>query len=576
MADGSESRRLAAILVADIAGYTKLVERDTDGTVAAWKAARAEVIEPAIAAHAGRIVKLTGDGFLAEIPSVQDAVKCAVAMQIDLASSPLEFRMGINLGDIVDDGQDIHGEGVNIAARIEALADEGGICISGDVHNQVRNQLDHTFEDLGAHEVKHVSAPVQVYRVVLDGVAAPAPPGLVLPDKPSVAVLPFDNMSGDEEQEYFSDGITEDIITALSRFSLLFVIARNSTFVYKGKGVDVPTVAKELGVRYVLEGSVRRAGNRLRITAQLIDAISGGHIWAERYDRELDDIFVLQDEITEQVVAAINPAIMGSEIQTALRKRTESLSAHDLLLRGWWHAQKFKKEENLKAQALYLEAIEIDDGYSLAYAWLGFGQFTDAWLDWSDTPGETLLAAYDSGKMAVALDDRSELGHAVLSIVCTFLGRRETGLTEARRAVELNSGNHLCHNILGSAFNWGTGDYERAIVAFDTSMRLSPADPVNFVSLGSRAMCLYQLQRYGEAIACARKALQERHGYIFGRALVASSLAQLNRTEEATAELTEIMDLKPDFSTASFESYPWLEAARQHLFEGLGKAGLKI
>jgi adenylate cyclase len=576
MAEGTDNRRLAAILAADVAGYTRLVEQDTDATVAAWTDARSDIIEPAVASHSGRIVKLTGDGFLAEFPVVQDAVKCAVALQVGLASSSLEFRMGVNLGDIVDDGQDIHGEGVNIAARIEALADEGGICVSGMVYDSVRNRLDHTFEDMGAHEVKHVSAPIQVYRVVLDGVVKSASTALALPDKPSIAVLPFDNMSGDDEQEYFTDGITEDIITALSLFRSLFVIARNSTFVYKGKGVNVPTVADELGVRYVLEGSVRKAGNRLRITAQLIDATTGGHIWAERFDRELDDIFALQDEITDQVVASINPAIMTAEIQSARRERSDSLAVHDVLLRGAWHLQKYKKEENVKAQALFYKAIEIDAEYGLAYMWLGMSLVLDVWGTWSGAPEESLLAAFDAAKRAVALDDRNELGHVALSFACTYMGRHEAGMAAARRAVGLNPGNAYAYNVLGVACWMGSAAYEESIAAYDTSLRLSPADPLRFAVLGGKAMSLYQMARYENAVESANQAVQVRHGYIFGRAVLTASLAQLGRSEEAVAELAEIVRMKPDFSTTSFVNYPWREITRDHLFEGLAKAGLNV
>ena len=306
MDEDGRHKRLSAILIADVAGYTRLIEQDTDGTVAAWQAARAEVIDPAIAEHAGRVVKLTGDGFLAEFPTVLQA---AISMQEQFANSPLEFRMGVNLGDIVDDGDDIHGEGVNIAARIEGLAEPGGICISGGVYDQVRNRIEHGFEDMGEHVVKHVSAPVRVYGLQVEiaesGPAQMKPSDLPLPDKPSIAVLPFENMSGDPEQQYFSDGITEDIITDLSKASGLFVIARNSVFTYRGRAVKVQDVSRDLGVRYVLEGSVRKAGNRVRVTAQLIDGSSGGHLWAERYDRDLTDIFEVQDAVTQQIVAAL-------------------------------------------------------------------------------------------------------------------------------------------------------------------------------------------------------------------------------------------------------------------------------
>jgi adenylate cyclase len=323
-------RRLSAILAADIVGYTRLMEVDEDGTLAAWRGARADIIEPAIARHHGRIVKLTGDGFLAEFAAVSDAVVCAVALQTALDAGTLAFRMGINLGDVVEEAGDIYGEGVNIAARLEALAEPGGICLSAGVYDQVKNRVEETFTDLGERQLKHVAHPVRVYALNIDKPAdaenSPAP-SRADSDKPSVAVLPFDNLSGDKEQEYFSDGMAEDIITALSRLRGFSVTARNSSFAYKGKSPDIRTVAKELGVRYVLEGSVRKAGNRVRITAQLIDGQSGNHIWAERYDRELDDIFELQDEITLTVVGALEPELGRAERERARHKATDNLAA---------------------------------------------------------------------------------------------------------------------------------------------------------------------------------------------------------------------------------------------------------
>jgi len=330
MSGDAQRRNLSAIVAADVAGYTHLVEQDTDGTVVAWKAARDSTIQPTITEYAGRIVKLTGDGFLSQFPSVQDALNCAVAMQDQLLESPREFRMGIHLGDVIDDGKDIHGEGVNIAARIESLAGPGGICISAAVHDeQVRNRVQGEFEDLGDHDVKRVSAPVRLYRIIAGAsVSTPITPAeKKRAEKPSIAVLPFENMSGYAEQEYFSDGITEDIINALSRFQLFFVVSRNSTFSYKGQTIDLKQVSRDLGVRYVLGGRVREAGTRVRITSQLSDAPSGKQIWAQRYDRDLDDIFDLQDEITRTVIGAIEPEISRAEQDRAKRKPPESLDA---------------------------------------------------------------------------------------------------------------------------------------------------------------------------------------------------------------------------------------------------------
>ena len=332
------SRRLSAVFIADIAGYTKLVEQDTEGTVSELKSVRANVINPAISRLNGRIIKHTGDGFLAEFQSVQDAVDCAIEMQTGLRTSSLKFRMAVNLGDVIDDGEDIYGEGVNIAARLEALAEPGGISISGGVFDQVRNRVQANFEDLGEHEVKHVSAPVRVYKIEVSISENTQSSKLldtnVLTDKPSIAVLPFDNMSGDPEQEFFADGMAEDIITSLSRYRSLFVIARNSTFAYKGTSFNLKDVSQALGVRYLVEGSVRKSGSRIRVTAQLIEGDTNIHIWAERYDRVIEDIFALQDEITEAVVSAIGPEIDQAERDTAKRLPPENLDAWVLYQRG--------------------------------------------------------------------------------------------------------------------------------------------------------------------------------------------------------------------------------------------------
>ncbi len=372
-------RRLSAVLMADIAGYTRLVEMDTDGTVAAWKIARSEIIEPTIAEFSGSIVKFTGDGFLAEFSSVQDVVNCAVELQRRLIHSSLEFRMGVSLGDIVDDGKDIHGEGINIAARIESLAQPRSINITGPVYEAVKNRVDVSFEDTGEHTVKNVSEPVRVYRVVDQQHVPDAPdiraaPILELPDKPSIAVLPFDNMSGDPEQEYFSDGVVEDIITALSGFRSIFVIARNSSFAYKGIAKDVTSIGIELGVRYVLEGSVRKSATRVRITAQLIEASSGVHLWAKRYDRILEDVFELQDEITETIVAAIEPELELAERERAHRKSAGDLDAWEKYQRGMWHAYKFNGEDAQRAETFFSAALESNPDYAPALAGL-------AWLD---------------------------------------------------------------------------------------------------------------------------------------------------------------------------------------------------
>src|SRR5438270_1667757 len=380
MAEARVQRRLAAILAADVAGYSRLMGADEEGTLAALKELRRDFADPKIKEHRGRIVKTTGDGLLVEFASVVDAVRCAVEVQREMAARNagvpedrrVQFRIGINLGDIIKDGRDIYGDGVNVAARLEALAEPGGICVNRVVRDQVRDKLDFGFEDAGEQRVKNIARPLRVYHVRPGQVAgeamSAAQPLLALPDKPSLAVLPFTNMSGDPEQEFVSDGIAEDVISALSHYPLLFVIARNSTFTYKGRAVDVKQVGRELGVRYVLEGGVRKAGNRIRVTAQLIEAETGNHVWANRYDRDLADIFAVQDEITHALTTALTPAIADAELRRAIRKPPESLDAWAAYQRGLWHLSKANPDDDTIAQNYFRQAIDFDPAFAPAIA----------------------------------------------------------------------------------------------------------------------------------------------------------------------------------------------------------------
>jgi adenylate cyclase len=373
-------RRLAAILAADIAGYSRLMGADEEGTLERLKALRGEFVDPKISEHRGRIVKTTGDGILIEFPSVIEAVSCAVAVQREMshrnAGTPqdrrIAFRIGVNLGDIIVEDGDIHGDGVNIAARLEGIAEPGGICISEDAFRQVRGKVDAEFDDVGEQSLKNIVRPMRIYRVKLAGAPDASMTTLPLPDKPSLAVLPFHNLSGDLEQEYFADGIVEEITTAIARLPWLFVIARNSSFTYKGRAVDVRQVARELGVRYVLEGSVRKAGNRVRITGQLIDTATGAHIWADRFDSALDDIFELQDQVASTVVGAIEPKLQKSEIERVTRKPTGSLGAYDLYLRALEQYHKYTKDGMGEAVALLGRALVIDSAYAPAAAMIGW------------------------------------------------------------------------------------------------------------------------------------------------------------------------------------------------------------
>jgi TolB-like protein/class 3 adenylate cyclase len=397
-------RRLAAILAADVVGYSRLMGEDEEGTLAALKTLWRDLSDPKIKEHHGRIVKTTGDGLLVEFGSVVDAVRCAVEVQREMAERNIaipaerriEFRMGINLGDIIKDNGDIYGNGVNVAARLEALAGPGGICVSRVVRDQVRDKLDFAFEDGGEQQVKNIARPVRVFRVHLGEVATAAvqpmrePAALPLPDKPSLAVLPFQNMIGDPEQEYFADGIVEDITTAIARLPWLFVIARNSSFTYKGKSVDVKQVGRELGVRYVLEGSVRKAGSRVRITGQLIDTATGAHIWADRFDGALDDIFELQDQVASSVAGAIEPRLRLSEIERATRKPTDSLDAYDLYLRALAQFYRFTEESLGEAVRLARQALAIDPSYASAAAMVGWCRTAQRVQGWEALSGDDL------------------------------------------------------------------------------------------------------------------------------------------------------------------------------------------
>jgi len=439
------TRRLAAILAADVAGYSRLIGADESGTLQALKAIRAELIDPTIGAHRGRLVKTTGDGMLVEFGSVVDALRCATEVQAGMAErygtvpmeKRIEFRIGLHQGDVVIEDNDIFGDAVNAAARLEGLAEPGGICVSARVRGDAAGKLDLAFEDMGQQELKNIARPVRVYRVRADRVGEPiiaAQPSLALPDKPSIAVLPFTNMSADPDHEFFADGIAEDMITALSRYPSLFVIARNSSFTYKGRAVDVKQVGHELGVRYVLEGSVRKAGNRLRVTAQMAEAETGNHVWAERYDRDLADIFAVQDEITEAVTIAIAPAIARAEQQRAMRKPPENLDAWAAYQRGMWHVSKFTLDDNSLAEHFFQQAIDLDPTFSGAYVGLAIAQSQATDFN-RRGPGETMSSVETLARRAVALDGADAEARSLLSGILWHRGDYEGALAEVEQAL---------------------------------------------------------------------------------------------------------------------------------------------
>jgi adenylate cyclase len=535
---------------------------DEVGTLERLTAIREEVLEPLIIRHHGRIVKLMGDGLLVEFASVVDAVTCALAWQQAVTEreaeadkdARLQFRIGVNLGDVIVEGDDIHGDGVNVAARLESLAEPGRIFLSDDAYRQVRGKVEVVFEDVGEQELKNVAEPVRVYRVGT-AVSGSVPTKLEseplpLPDRPSIAVLPFDNMSDDPEQDYFADGISEDLITALSKIRWFFVIARNSTFTYKGQAVVVTQVARELGVRYVIEGSVRKASRRVRITAQLVDATTGRHVWAERYDRQIEDIFELQDEMAQTIVGAVEPELSAAERERAARKPPESLDAWETYQRGLWHLWSFTQEDNAEAQRVLRTAQELDPGFATAYAFEYYSHYLDAMLGFSEAPGESLAAALTAAKKALALDDKDPVAYFALGRVYMMHGKHDASVAELETAISLNPSFAMAYHGLGSALML-SGRLEEAGEALDKAIRLSPRDPVLWGMMCFRSMTCSLLQQYEAAAEWGRRAAHEpraaKGGY-WAYAVLASALGNLGQTAEAREAVEEALRRKPDLS----------------------------
>jgi len=553
MAEPRVERRLAAILAVDVAGYSRLMGVDEEGTLAALKACRRELIDPKIAEHRGRIVKTTGDGALVEFASAVDGVRCAVEIQRSMAERNadiagdrrVEFRIGINIGDIIIDEGDIYGDGVNIAARVESLASPGGICLSEDTYKQVKGKLALNVSDMGEQQLKNIGQPVRVYSVRLDDASAPARPALALPEKPSIAVLPFQNMSGDPEQEYFVDGMVEDIITGLSRIKWLFVIARNSTFTYKDRPIDVKQVGRDLGVRYVLEGSVRKLMDRVRIAGQLIDAATGAHVWAERYDRKSDDIFALQDEIALSVVGAIEPSMRRAEVERVKRKRPDSLDAYDLVLQAQPDVDSGMPERATKALLLLQHALALDSTYALAHGFAAMShhnRFLRAGLHEEDRAASIRHAR---AAILYGQDDALALTFAGFSIGMD--GHDRAAAFAAFEAALAVSPSSALTYLLGSVvLAWG-GEAERAIEWGQHGLRLSPFDPWAFAAFGSLTLGHFQRGRYEEAANAAYKAVQSNPAHSINHVLLAAPLAKLGRLDEAKAASARVLELQPAF-----------------------------
>ena len=587
MAEERVERRLAAILVADVAGYSRLMGEDEEGTLAALTAHRTELIEPCIAEHRGRVVKTTGDGLLAEFASVVDAVRCAVAFQDGMrdrnAETPegrrIVFRIGVNLGDVIVQDDDVYGDGVNVAARLESLAEPGGICISGMVYDHVAGKIEAGFDDFGPQTVKNIARPIRVLRVrpqtrndPFTGVSAPVPG---FQGRPAIAVLALQNLSGDPEQEYFADGIAEDILTRLAMWRWMPVIARNSSFAYKGESVDVRRIGRELGARYVLEGSVRKAGERVRITGQLIDAESGHHVWADRYDRDLDDIFAVQDEITDAIISALEPAIGEAEMQRTRLKPPASLDAWELHQRGMWHFTRPTKEDYASARESFRRAIEIDPNFAGSHSLLAILTTLEVLLAWTDDPQGALRRAHREAQTAVALDAMDAWAHTALCVYSVFARQYENALAAGRRATELNPSLAAGHYFRGAAM-MVDGQPREAIASMSQAVRISARDPLLYGWLSGLGFAHYTARDYVKAVEFTTRSVQEAPHNPAGQRNHACVLAQLGRIEEARAAFSRFLELSPGFTAETARhALPFRdETDAEHFLDGLRKAGL--
>jgi adenylate cyclase len=571
-------RRLAAILAADVVGYSAMMQRAEEATYAEFERLKRDLIAPSLSRHDGRLIKTTGDGALAEFASPLAAVRCATEMQDHLAegSGPFKLRIGLNLGDVIvgQDG-DLYGDGINIAVRLEGIADPGGILMSEKVYSEVEGKLDVGFEDRGEQQLKNISKPIRAYAVRAGAYSAPterlsaAPP---LPDKPSIAiaVLPFENMSGDPEQEYFADGMVEEITTALSRFKWLFVIARNSSFTYKGKAVNVKQVGRELGVRYVLEGSVRKAAGKVRIAGQLIDAVTGAHIWADRFERDLTDVFALQDEVTVAVVSAIHPKIIQTEIAMAARRRPENLTAYDFWLRAIQQSSLATREGLAEAIRLAHRALELDPGFGRAASLASVFHLNNFVLGYSTDPQFELEEAVRLSRLALRIDDGDSSTLARASLISAYVVRdSESALEMADRAVALNPNSFEAWGCRGWVYG-AAGPPQEAVRSFERGIRMSPIDPAMFAGMG---MALVELRRFDEAIVAGRKAQRHNPSHPLAYLCLASAFAHLGRDAEAREAAARLLEVNPAFTISGWSAWGGQSNA-QLVTEGLRKAGL--
>jgi adenylate cyclase len=590
--DKRVERRLAAVMAADVAGYSRLMGADEEGTLGKLKALRKTLVDPKIVEHRGRVVKTTGDGMLVEFASVVDAARCAVEVQRDMAvqnadvpqDSRIEFRIGVHVGDVIIDDDDIFGDGVNIAARLEGIAEPGCVCISDDAHRQIRGKVDFSYNDMGLQTLKNIVEPMRAWRMRLGGDAFSARPSnssalpvqaLALPDKPSIAVLAFQNMSGDPEQEYFADGISEDIITALSKSRWLFVIARNSSFTYKGHAFDIKQIGRELGVRYVLEGSVRKAGNRVRITGQLIEAATASHLWAERYDRAVEDIFAVQDEITHSIIGAIAPGIVAAEIQRSQGKEAAELGQWERLMRAHWHIRRFTPEDSNEAIRLLDELLRGHPDNALALADLAFSLHFATLFGWTDSSDAAKARMSETARRAVASDEQDAAAHTSLGIHELFLGQHDNAIRRLSRATDLDPNSTFARGYLGTAYAFG-GECDPAIQQLQEAMRLSPRDFLMVVWFTVSAWAYLSAGKFQQAADCGRRAIDCNPAFPDAHGTFAAASAHLGQLADARVGLDEFVRLMPGLTLRDERLIrPFRRPAdRERFIDGLRKAGL--
>jgi adenylate cyclase len=586
MSEQFDHHKLTVIFYADVAGYSRLTAQDEQGTHKRVMA-MLDYASDTITAAGGSVLRYAGDAILAEFPSTLKTVQSAIDIQTESeqrnaqlsAEDPLQLRIGLNIGEVLQDRGEIYGDGVNLAARLEAAAQPGGICISAAVYEQIRGKLESSFVDGGLEDFKNIPNPVQVYhwspRATTDSAPGDSNTQLALPSKPSIAILAFENMSNDPEQEFVAEGISEDIITELSKFRSLFVIARNSAFAFKGRSTDVKEIGRKLGVRYVVEGSVRRAGQRIRITAQLIDAIEDKHLWAERYDRDMEDIFAVQDEVTQAIVTTIEPELMNTERQRARRKPPGNLSAWEAYQRGLWHIYRYRREDTAMALDLMYKATQLDPEFASAFAGIAYSMYVHVIMGDLEDRESDLQHGLEAGLKAVSLDDRDPFSHVGLGRLQIVRAEHDQAIASFDRALELNPSFALAHYGKGHSL-WHCGHPEQSVACLDEAMRLSPRDPLMWTFFASKAIALFMLERYDEALDCSHRSQQYPVTAIWAHMAELATLGTLGRNEEAVEALSNALHVQPDLDmTFIRQALPITHAASaEHFYGGLIKAGV--